>query len=355
VEDWIAEFEVVVLDEGDGAGRVDAGVVERGHVEEGRPVAHVGQKVEPEREVERGATAAGPPLNPVLDLSDVAVVELADDELAAHRAEVEVVSGEVIRDPLRIVDPVSLDAEGAGHPVSGGLQVVGDVAGGLAVDRGQVGPEAVVGDGDVRVLKDAGGPEVEVLGVLGEPPAAGMAEGVDVAKLEPARALAAAPLVVDNVEVDVDPAGLEDRHAPGQLFPSAATGGLGPLLVLRPEVVVVERVVAEGVDPVRPLRGGGQPDVRDAGLGQGLGLLGQAVPPIVDSRSAGRGRAPFALRELVEGLDEYAALRVGREQRGEDRRQREGEEDAGGSGPGTGDHKMSCVRAKGARMTRRTG
>src|ERR1700682_4851951 len=87
--DGVTQVKVVVLDEGDRVERIDArqpGVVELRHVEEARVVAHRREEVETEREVERVATAARPTLDPALDLTEVAVEELADDELALQRA-----------------------------------------------------------------------------------------------------------------------------------------------------------------------------------------------------------------------------------------------------------------------------
>jgi hypothetical protein len=72
---------VVVLDEGHRVRRVSAGqpgVVELRHVKEARVVAHRREEIEPEREVERAATAVRAVLGPVLNVAKVAVVVFAD-------------------------------------------------------------------------------------------------------------------------------------------------------------------------------------------------------------------------------------------------------------------------------------
>src|SRR5271165_4997842 len=86
----------------------------------------------------------------------------------------------------------------------------------------------------------------EVAGIFREPPPVRLAVGIHIAIL---LVIAAVAMVIHHIDVDVEAVGPQNRHAPLELLAAAVTGGYGLFLVLRPHVVVVEGVVADGPSP----------------------------------------------------------------------------------------------------------
>ena len=152
---------------------------------------------------------------------------------------------------------------------------------------------------------------VEIIGVLGEPAAPSFARGIGIPEREAARAFASHPLVFDQIDIDVDAIGSEDRHAPSKLLASAVPGGKGPLLVFRSQIVVVEDVIANGERSARPLPDRREPDRGYPRPGKRLRLDGQVIPPPVGRGVAigmgaiGGRRHSSSPRQLIKTLHEH--------------------------------------------------
>src|SRR5450755_2823744 len=210
-------------------------MVQHRHIE--RPaVAHVGEG-EAQREIEGGGPSVHLPENPVLDLGDVAVEIFRDREFSRHGLAVQETQEEVARLPLRVVDTIALQVEAPCEPIGTVDQPSGERAAWMAsVDRREIGTEREIRSRNVRM---------EVVGLLRETPASYNAIGIGVTEGESPGSAAAAALVLDHVDIDVEAVGPHHSDATGQLLARSVAGGYASHLVLRAEIVVVEHVVAD--------------------------------------------------------------------------------------------------------------
>ena len=244
-------------------------MVEVGHVEPARIVAHAGEH-ELEREVE-SAWSAGHAFrveNPLVDKRRIAVEELADSELARHGLTVQERMQEIGGQALHVVDPIALSVQRAGQPVAGLDQAIKDITLGFAVDRRQFPPERKVvrhRSAQIGIARHLGD---KVGRVLGKSAVVGRTISARIAEHE--RCGVTDPLMLHHIQVNVEAIGAQDGDAALQLLARAVAGRHRTLLAARADVVVVERPI-----PVRPRVGPGgglqhwrQPDRGEAGEAQ---------------------------------------------------------------------------------------
>jgi len=124
-------------------------MVEIGHVEAAGVVAHSRQD-EPQREIKSTGSAAHPVRvkHPTIYESSVPVKEFTEGEFACHRLAVEEREEEIGREPLYVIEPISLDVECPSEPVGGIDQTVEDIAFRLAVYRRKLAPKGKVVAGE---------------------------------------------------------------------------------------------------------------------------------------------------------------------------------------------------------------
>ena len=258
-------------------------------------VAHLAEEAT-EREVEGTRAAAHTTRvgDPIVHQGEVAVEEFSHRERVLERTVLQQDGEEVAGDPLDEVQTKALDIQGPGQPVGAGEQSAEDVARRLAMDRSQAGAEGLVFE-DMGILRDIR--PMEAGRVLGKAPAARPAFGIHVAEGLALVAAATAPVVLDQVHIDVQVIGPQHGHAPGQLLAGTVARRQRPPLILRAQVVVIKGVVTDGLDPGGSLPHGGQPDGREPRLANRVGLNGKVIPPPVGTQVAVcRARNPFVAR-----------------------------------------------------------
>ena len=119
-------------------------------------------------------------------------------------------------------------------------------------------------------------------------------------------AAAPVPVVLYQVHIDFQVVGPQHGHAPRQLLAGTVARRHRPFLILGAQVVVIEGVVTDRLDPGGSLPYGGQPDSREARLANRVGLTRKVIPPPVSTLiSVGRARNPFVARP-EKGLQKNA-------------------------------------------------
>jgi hypothetical protein len=105
-----------------------------------------------------------------------------------------------------------------------------------AGDRREIGPEREIRSRNVRILRHV---RVEVVAILGEATTSHDTVGIGVTERKSPGSAAAAPLVLDQVGVNVEAVGPHHCDATGQLLARSVPGCYGTLLVLRAKIVVI--------------------------------------------------------------------------------------------------------------------
>src|SRR5882724_4889436 len=153
---------------------------------------------------------------------------------------------------------------------------------------------------------------MEILRVFGKSSTVLVAVRVVIPKSESPRALSARPLILDQIEIDIQPAGAKNRHASSQLFPRTVACLHSSFLIFRPDIVIVVDIVADGTGPAGSLVNRRQPNGREAYLAKLVRLLRQVIPPKIALVASRRRRhslsSPVRRRTLIKCLEQNTHL-----------------------------------------------
>jgi hypothetical protein len=184
-----------------------------------------------------------------------------------------------VESPFYVIEPIPLDIKCPSEPVGGINQAVEDIIFGLGVYWRELTAEWKIvasRSPEIRISRDV---RNEVERVFGKPTGAELALRAFVAEYEVARI--ARPMVLDHVEIDVEPIGAQCRDTTLQLLPGAEPGRDSAQLILRPDVVIVKRAIAvrAGARPGGGLQYRRQPNGAEPGRPKVVRLRRQMVPP----------------------------------------------------------------------------